>query len=365
VLLDEVEYLNELQQDVAYEFLGQPSESVTTKIATLPYAHAQALRARKPHLAAGNDFSELVLTHSPGVDYQVARKGSTRTFTDVAAALWRSRLEKVGVSPAPDLKDVWVQTPYTTVLAEAYAASRERFPAKASAQEKFVLDAFLGQLSKAERVRAVELMGRSRMQFGDQYWRKYIQPFRYRFAALSPAKVPLAWGWRSMLRACDGNCRWFLKLADQCWNMYWSREGMRPLSAAEQYDALRSWAESIYSVCRGLTDNGEELKRILDRVANQLRTRMIDGPSLAMEKLTVHARDLAPEQAEAVAIGIAYGYIVPRLQQRADAALGYPSEDVELRLGFPVAVAKSLPLRAGTVLTIRDLRQVTFPWLTG
>jgi 3',5'-cyclic AMP phosphodiesterase CpdA len=365
VLLDEVEYLNELQQDVAYEVLSQPTGSVSAKIATLPYAHARALSARKPNLAPGNDFTELVLTHSPGDEFQAAKTGATRTFSEVAASLWRARLEKVGITPAPDIRSIWVQTPYATVLAESHRAKGNGFPANPEAQQKYVLDAFLSQLSKTERSRAVELMHRSRRQFGDQYWRKYIQPFRYRLAESEHAEIPLLWGWRSMLRACDGNCRWFLKLADQCWSLYWSREGMRPLSASEQYAALCAWAESIYGVTRGLTASGEELKQIIDRVASQLRNRLIDGPSLTKERLSISAVGLAPAQAQAVAIGIAYGYIVPKLQQNIDAALGYPREDVELRLGFPVAVAKKLPLRSGTVLTIRDLRQVTFPWLTG
>lgn len=78
----------------------------------------------------------------------------------------------------------------------------------------------------------------------------------------------------------------------------------------------------------------------------------------------MQVRDLTEAQAEAVGFGVAHGFLVPRFVGGLDpGALSYPTNEVELRLGFPLAVDRMLPLGAGATLKIPSLRQVVMPWL--
>ena len=227
--------------------------------------------------------------------------------------------------------------------------------------------ALIADLSDTARARASELRESDRKKFLDQYWRRYLQPFRYRLASDAASKygleLPLVWGCRALLRACDGNCRWFLRLADECWRLYWSVDGLRPLSAYEQYAAIRNLSDSICRPTGSLTECGPELKTLIERVASEFSIRIVKRSSLVEEALTVEAKDLSDSQANAIAVGVAYGLIVPKLVVTDRGSLFYPTKDVELRLGFPVAVHKELPLRSGTTLKISNLRQVQFPWM--
>ena len=358
LLFDEVEFLSETQQTAVYSLLGQPSEILVTKIATRPYAHARAVDNTNPRLVEGNDFHELILSFTSELELRAPDEGTTKNFEDVANGIWTRRLEGQRIKAIP-LDEVWEDFAYAEVIA---LASTE-LP-----QDRDSLElALIADLSDTARARASELRESDRKKFLDQYWRRYLQPFRYRLASDAASKygleLPLVWGCRALLRACDGNCRWFLRLADECWRLYWSVDGLRPLSAYEQYAAIRNLSDSICRPTGSLTECGPELKTLIERVASEFSIRIVKRSSLVEEALTVEAKDLSDSQANAIAVGVAYGLIVPKLVVTDRGSLFYPTKDVELRLGFPVAVHKELPLRSGTTLKISNLRQVQFPWM--
>lgn len=359
ILFDEVEYLSEWQQQGVYSYLSHSSDLVSAKIATLPYAHARALRRGGLSLVKGNDYTELPLTLMANLELdQLEEEGTPKKFADIARGVWSARLETAGARNYT-LEELWPEAGYEDVVADEL--NIERGDARRRLEQRL-----LGQFTPATRARAEELLPDRRPSFLDRYWRRYQQPFRFRAARefeKEGVTLPLYWGWRLMLRACDGNCRWFLQLADECWRRYWSREGFRPLTPREQDEVLVHWATGVYRVCGTLTDRGVELQQVLDGVAGELRGRLYGNRFLVEEALTVNVKHLTPKQAEAVAIGVAFGFVVPRLRPEDDSPFSYPTDNVELRLGFPVAVAKELPLRQGATLHIRDLRQVVFPWL--
>ncbi|MCY1059055.1 metallophosphoesterase [Nannocystis sp. SCPEA4] len=360
IMFDEVEFLTQWQQRVVYSFLATLRGRVSAKVATLPYAHAQALSLIEPRLLEGSDYTEIPMTLTAHLEFQTADiDGSTKDFIDVVQGMWKSRLESAGIDHIP-IEDVWGEWEHSTVLA-ALPGRKRNVPKSREELE----DALIGDLKDGSALRAKALRGANPQAFSDQYWRKYQQPFRFRLAQrLSDegTEVPLYWGWKAMLRACDGNCRWFLQLADQCWRLYW-KDGVRPLKPDEQDRALRQWASSVYRTCGGLTQRGEDLKGLVDRVAVELSRNLYGKKHLSSEMLSIRPGEALPfEMAQAVAVGIAHGHIVPRLQTVDNGSFFYPTSDVSLRLGFPIAVAKRLPLRSGTTLHIQDLRQVEFPW---
>jgi predicted phosphodiesterase len=355
MLFDEVEYLNEWQQAAVYDFLREPSQHVVTKLATLPYAHARALRMREQQLFEGNDFKELSLSLTADLELQTGDDSATEKFADLASRLWKNRLAATGLNPV-DLSDVWPDALYETVVSTALGRTVTR---------DFLEELLVNDLSADVRERALRLRASKPKDFRDQYWRKYAQPFRVRFADKDDGgntQVPLIWGWKAMLRACDGNCRWFLRLADECWTSHWANTGISALKPAEQYYALRRWSSSIYRVLGTMTKEGPILKDIVDKVAADLRARVIGLPHLTPEALLFQIRDFSDEQAEAIAVGVALGYLVPRVEP-GNEPVYYPTRNVELRLGFPIAVEKRLPLRSGAVMKIGDLKQVAFQWL--
>lgn len=356
VLFDEVEYLSEWQQRIVYDYLRHSSESVTTKIATLPYAHMQATRTASPPLVSGHEYQELALSLS-----SFASDGARTEFDDelpdfttLAQGLWRARLRDSGVAHI-ELEQVWPEYEFEAVLAQIRPGTFTR---------ETLEDELIGDLAGPAATRARSLKRRSSGDFGDQYWRKYQQPFRFRLAhrKLRGKPVPLFWGWRTLLRACDGNCRWFLQLADECWRLFWLKDGLRPLSASEQTLALTRWAKGMRAVCASLTRHGGELDQILNAIVTKLKTRLYESASLTVESASVKVRKLTIGQSEAVACGVAFGFLVPRIPAGSAEMLSYPTSAVDLRLGFPVAVAADLPLRSGPVLVAPDLRQVTFAW---
>jgi hypothetical protein len=224
----------------------------------------------------------------------------------------------------------------------------------------------IADLKGEMRTRAQYMRQTDAPSFSDQYWRKYQQPFRFRLLSKMEKAghtVPHYWGRRMMIRACDGNCRRFIRLADLCWQLYWSN-GLRPLTALEQNRALTKWAANIVDECAVLPVRGQDLKEITDRIAKTLRIRLINTESLGIETLVAKIESFNEAQSEAIAIGIAHGYLVPQVSD--DNELGeimkYPTVDVRMRLGFPVAVNARLPLRSGAAAAIKNLKQVEFPW---
>lgn len=358
ILFDEVEYLNEWQQEVVYAGLTQRSSRLGIKLATLPYAHAKALERATPALSPIHDFEEVVLQFPADRRLSGAEdETGSRDFEALAAAIWESRLRRAGVPFVP-IQEVWPAPSYEEVLRSV----GEPIPADRSALE----DLMIGELTPKNADRAKQLRGDDPSAFGDQYWRRYAQPFRHRMAeraeAVKGVAVPLVWGSEQLLKACDGNCRWFLQLTDECWARYWAQRGLLALSAVEQYDSLRGVADSIYSVCGSLTDKGAMLKQIVDDIAADLRGRIVSHPSLLEEQLNAEVKDLLPTQADAIAVGIAFGYLVPRLDEDRQGRPIYPRSDATLRLGYPIAVRARLPLRAGGTMKV-DLGQARFPWL--
>ena len=354
MLFDEVEYLNEWQQGVVYDFLREPSQHVVAKLATLPYAHARALRMREQQLFEGNDFTELPLSLTADLELQSGDDAATEKFVDLASRLWRNRLTAAGIEPV-QLAEVWPDALYESVVSTALRRDVTR---------DFLEERLANDLAADARARALHLRSTSPKDFRDQYWRKYAQPFRVRFAQMEQgtAEVPLVWGWKAMLRACDGNCRWFLRLADDCWTTHWATAGMSALTPTEQYSALRRWSSSVYRVLGTMSKEGPILKDLIDKVASDLRARLIGLPHLVPEALLFQVKDFSDEQAEAIAVGVALGYLVPRVEP-GNEPVYYPTRNVELRLGFPIAVEKRIPLRNGAVMKIGDLKQVAFQWL--
>ncbi|MFC1610302.1 metallophosphoesterase family protein [Myxococcota bacterium] len=353
VLFDEVEFLNDWQQHVVYDFVAGCTPKVSCKIATLPYAHAKTIGERNPPLVDGEDYRELPLSLTAELEFRevvdLGNDDSTKTFVEVAAGIWRARLEKAGC-PALSLDEVWPSPQMHEVVAAAAGLSgREGLET-----------ALIEDLSPRARERAANLRKSDAKAFSDQYWRRYQRPFYFRLATKGDA-VPLYWGWQTLLRACDGNCRRFLQLAEECWRLYWRQDGIRPLTPSEQSQAVSHWAKARVRVVASLS---RELLDVIEQIKGDLAARLYGGRYLTEESLRVQIRSLAGPQAEAIAVGIAYGYFVPRMVNGLDSAsMAYPQSDVELRLGYPVAARYALPLRTGTVLTIDDLRQVVFPWL--
>jgi hypothetical protein len=356
LLFDEVEYLSDWQQEAIYRFLAESSQHVIAKVATLPYAHARVMQATDHRVLAGNDFSQVVLSLTADLELQSSEDQASQKFEDLAAKLWRNRLEAAGISPRT-LAEVWPDAPYESVVSSVTGQSMKR---------EDLETALISQITPESQTRALELRATNLAAFRDQYWRKFAQPFRVRYAhALEQqgADMPLTWGWRALLRACDGNCRWFLRLADDCWSNVWARDDMRAMTPTEQYAALRRWAGQIYRVVGSMTREGPVLKEVIDRAAADLRARLVGHRYLVPEALTFQVRDLSQDQADAIAVGVALGYFVPRAEQ-GERTIYYPTKDVELRLGFPLAIEKRLPLRSGAILKIGDLKQVAFQWLT-
>lgn len=347
ILFDEVEFLNPWQQRCVYSYLANPTSKTSCKIATLPYAHTRALGAFGSVLVVGDDYSELPLVLNSDDDFHRIAKG-----------LWLSRQRAAGLEPIP-LEEAWPDDDYLLVLKEYtkdYCEGREQLE-----------EALIQELPARRQAEARHAKEHDRRQFGNEFWRKYQESFKFRIAKRAKPKrgrvVPLYWGWKQMLKACGNNPRQFLKLAELCWTSYWSG-GIRPLRAHEQYDALKTWADSFSRRCATLPHRGAELKAIVDRVASRLYSTL-HAPVMKNERLSIQIEHCTQEQAEAIAIGIAYGFLVPRL---SDGGRGkgrrYPSENIVMRLGYPVAVANALPLRQGECLRISDLRQLEFSWWT-
>lgn len=353
LLFDEVEYLNDWQQDAVYSFLKESSPYVVAKLATLPYAHERVIRSSGHGVIDGNDYMHVALNLTAELELQTGDDRAPDTFIDLATRLWKNRLAAAGLTNV-ELAEVWPDAPYEDVVSSHIGRTVRR--------EELEI-ALVQEIADEPRRRAESLRTTQRPEFLDQYWRKYAQPFRIRYAERlkNGDSLPLIWGWKALLRACDGNCRWFLRLADQCWTQHWAQTGLRALSAKDQYACLRVWSEQIYRVIGTMTKEGPILKDVVDRASADLRARLVGLRHLVPEALSFHVRDLSPEQSEAIAVGVALGYLVPRVDKTAPVT--YPTTDVELRMGFPVAVYKRLPLRSGAVIKIGDLKQVAFQWL--
>lgn len=359
VLFDEVEYLSDWQQDVVYRYLAVSAEGINIKIATLPYSHVRALKQFSLRIVEHDDYQELALALPAQVSGPDPKEGpDSTTFIEIAKGIWRGRLAAANINPI-ELENVWPEEEYTQVLAAAGAldiANSDQLEAQ-----------LLEDLPDESKRRASRLRDQDRSAFSDQYWRKYQQPFRMRLAKRQEAKglqVPLYWGCRTLLKACDGNCRWFLMLADECWRMFWSRGGVRPLSAEEQHRAVTSWAASIARKCGSFGDHGDSLKEIVDQIIRTLTANVYGRQCLTREIAKVKAYDMTTDQANAIAIGIAYGFLVPDLESLGSrpGSYTYPKVDIEMRLGYPIAVSKSLLLRKGVAARIPNLSQAVFPW---
>ena len=356
VLFDEVENLNDWQQQEVYEYLGSCSSSVTVKLTTLPYAHTLALQGGAQVLVEGQDYRELTLALTARLELDSSISDEiSQDFLDVAEGLWRARLSHFGAAHI-SVREIWPTYTFEQAVAESLGANA---PTRLDLEDQMI-----GDLSPDTQPRARELRRQDPRQFSNQYWRKLQQPFRFRFAQRQPTGVdiPLYYGWKSLIRACEGNCRWFLLLADICWERYWKRGGFRPLSASEQHRAVRAWARNIVGSCRQLPRLGEELDDLLGNVAAEMRRRLTASPYLYEERLQVEAL-VTQRQVHAIALGVAYGLLVPTLTDAKDLlTMKYPTINVGMRVGFPVAVEAMLPLRTGSIMTIGDLRQVVFPW---
>lgn len=359
LLFDEVEFLENWQKRVVYSLLATAAPPLSTKIATLPYAHRFAIEQSDSSLLEGSDFEEVALALTAELEFRSDSEDDTSTgFADVCRGIWRSRLEQSGFDYV-SLEQVWPEKDLLEVL-------REVGPPAPSTMDELT-SALIDDLPGRSRQRATALRESDDAAFSDQYWRKYQQPFRFRLAnrlASSGRNVPLYWGWRALLRACDGNCRWFLQLVDKCWRKYWSQGGIRALSPVEQDNVVRDWARGVHRRLRTTTSSGKMLQEVVDQVVADFSSRLYNTPALRAEGLAAQVSNLTPAQAEAVGFGIAHGFLVPRLAHGQDPGLlAYPVNEVELRLGFPIAVDRKLPLRTGAVLKIATLRQVVMPWL--
>lgn len=343
VLFDEVEFLNVWQQECVYQHMSNPSSNTSSKVATLPYAHSRALSEFPAVLVLGEDYGELSLVLGEDTDFERVAKG-----------LWQSRLsDKNG----PSLEEIWPEEEYRLVVARAIP----EITSDADLDDRLIEDLPVARRSSAKALKAT-----NPSKFGDQFRRKYQQPFRFRLANRQLREngitVPLYWGWRQMLKACGTNPRQFLLLAEMCWTNYWAAGGLRPLSAAEQYAALKQWASAFSARCASLPHKGHDLQEIISRVAEKLRGKLYNSMSLRNEQLSVKIEDCDQGQAEAIAIGIAYGFLVPKLTADAAGRAMFPASDIVMRLGYPVAIANDLPLRQGEVLKILTMRQLELSW---
>lgn len=356
VMFDEVENLTDWQQVFVYSYLAASAESVNVKIAALPYSHQKALEPILPPIVEDDDYKEIALALPARIGTK--KEGNTSQFLRVAQGMWRARLENAGLEYVA-MEDVWPEHEYVDVIRKA---TSDKIAGIEELEHRLIND-----LPPSGRARAERLRSKKHSEFSDQYWRKYQQPFRMRFAhSVTPQgiNVPLYWGWRTFIRACDGNCRWFLMLADECWRLYWAREGLRPLSAEEEHKALLAWAKAIERKCGAFGEHGDQLREIVNQLTNTLRAQLYVRQTLTRETARIETYNLTAKQQDAIALGIAYGFLVPEL----DAANGdgiyytYPKSDIEMRLGYPIAVAQSLLLRKGVAARIPDLSQVVFPW---
>jgi hypothetical protein len=359
LLFDEVEFVEGWQKRVVYEFLATATTPLSAKIATLPYAHRFALEEADASLLEGSDFDEVALAMTSDLAFKSDDEEETSArFVDVCRGIWAARLDQAGARSLT-LEDVWPEAALIDVM-RAVGGS-------APATQADLITAMLNDLPPQTRARAEHLRSANDAAFSDQYWRKYQQPFRFRLAnrlGSAGLVVPLYWGWRTLLRACDGNCRWFLQLADKCWLKHWARDGVRPLTPMEQHAVLCEWAHAVHRRLRTSTDAGVALQEVVERVASDFVSRLYQTKEMRTEGLAALVSNLTDEQAEAVGFGVAHGYLVPRLDEGQDAGtFTYPIRDVELRLGFPLAVDHRLPLRTGSAMKIRTLRQVVMPWL--
>jgi predicted phosphodiesterase len=359
VLFDEVEYLNDWQQEVVYRYLAVSAEGINIKIATLPYSHVRALEHLTPRIVEHDDYQELALALPAQVTARDPTEDSAATtFVEIAKGIWRGRLAAANINPV-ELENVWPEEEYAHVLA---AAGVSNIANSDQLEVELIRD-----LPEESKHRAARLREHNRSAFSDQYWRKYQQPFRLRLAKrleIDGMKVPLYWGCSTLLKACDGNCRWFLMLADECWRMFWSLGGVRPLSAEEQHRAVMSWAASIARKCGSFGEHGNSLKEIVDQIIGMLTANLYGRQCLTREIAKVKAHNITTDQANAIAIGIAYGFLVPDLESpgASTGSYTYPKADIEMRLGYPIVVSKALLLRKGVAARIPDLRQAVFPW---
>lgn len=358
VLFDEVEYLDDWQQDIVYKCLAVAAEGINVKIATLPYSHIHALDRVHPGITEYDDYQELVLALPAQVAGGEAARNQGTNLVEIARGIWNNRLHAAGLVSAR-LETVWPEEEYTAVLASAGASELS--------STKALEEGMIDDLPESSRERACRLRNVNPMAFSDQYWRKYQQPFRMRLArklAAQQIEVPLYWGWSTLLKACDGNCRWFLMLADECWRMFWSVQGIRPLTASEQHRAVMSWANSIERKCGSFGEHGDILREVTKRMSGYLTDSLYQRRSITREAARITTHKVSSDQAEAIAIGIAYGSLVPDLEW-ADTYMGrytYPRNNIQMRLGFPIAASKALMLRKGVTVTIPDLTQALFQW---
>ncbi|MBN1655872.1 MAG: hypothetical protein JXA30_19050, partial [Deltaproteobacteria bacterium] len=342
VLFDEIEFLNEWQQACVYEYMSNPSSHTSCKLATLPYAHSLALSKFSSVLVIGEDYGELSVM-----------LGSDSEFERIAIGLWESRLRE---STSLSLKDVWPAEEYVFVIERITGLT------ETDLENKLIED-----LPVERRNKAKDLKANDRTSFGSEFKRKYQEPFRFRLAKRfattdKNTSIPLYWGWQQMLKACGKNPRQFLRLAQTCWTKYWSTKGIRPLSAEEQYAALSQWAGGFAARCSALPHKGQELQCIIERIVRKLQEQLHGPKFLKNEHFSVRIDDCHQDQAEAIAIGIAYGFLVPKSTQDQEGRPMFPATDIVMRLGYPVAVANRLPLRQGEVLKMSNLRQIEMPW---
>lgn len=78
------------------------------------------------------------------------------------------------------------------------------------------------------------------------------------------------------------------------------------------------------------------------------------------ERLTLSITDFNQDQAEAIAIGIAYGFFIPKFTTDSSALPSFPMENIQFRLAYPVSIAHNLPMRRGENLRVPTLRQLEF-----
>lgn len=334
------------------------AEGINVKIATLPYSHIHALDRVHPGITEYDDYQELVLALPAQVAGGEAARNQGTKLVEIARGIWNNRLHAAALVSAP-LETVWPEEEYTAVLASAGASELS--------STKALEEGMIDDLPESSRERAYRLRSVNPTAFSDQYWRKYQQPFRMRLArklAAQQIEVPLYWGWATLLKACDGNCRWFLMLADECWRMFWSVQGIRPLTASEQHRAVMSWANSIERKCGSFGEHGDILREVTKRMSGTLTASLYQRRSITREATRITTHKVSSDQAEAIAIGIAYGFLVPDLEW-ADTYTGrytYPRNNIQMRLGFPIAASKALMLRKGVAVTIPDLTQAVFQW---
>jgi hypothetical protein len=350
-LFDEAEHLNSWQQECLYELVHVCDESLTMKIATLPYAHTTALGSPDSFVgASGNDFSEIVLALAP--DFDTDTSDTSVKFRQIAEGIWMSRVSEV--STHYSLTDVWPIEDYYDVVS--------KFPNMPETEDAFI-EILLERLPIEPRERAIrQLAAGESSEFRSQYLRKYGSTLRFRLAhEQDPGgdRIPRYWGHPTMLRACDGNCRWFLQLLDTCWRRYWASSGIRPLDASEQNAALIEWAKARETP--KIPGSDTLLREIVDRAIRRTKDRTQRGP-LGADRFSVSLSELGGGQQHAVAVGIAYGLLVPEFDHRQSQHFYYPRENVRLRLGYPLAVANLLPLRTGGDLRIPQISQVVMPW---